>query len=106
MDMQHLMLLGRSVADSEIFESNSKEGRKFAVFTLAVNRYLGKGKDDEVTYFDCICFLPSAEKLVEKVKKGDKVFVQGRPTPEAYINKDGQAIGKIKVVVESWDAIK
>jgi single-stranded DNA-binding protein len=106
MDMQYLMLFGRTVADSELFESSNKEGRKFAVFTLAVNRYVGKGKDEEVTYYDCICFLPSAEKLFERVKKADKVLVQGRPTAEAYINKDGAAVGKIKVVVESWEVVK
>lgn len=104
MDMQHLIVFGRAVKDSELLES--KKGKKFAVFTVAVNRYLGKDKESEVTYYDCLCFLPSAEKLVEKVKKGDRILVQGRPEAEAYTNKDNEAVGKLKVIVDSWDAVK
>jgi single-stranded DNA-binding protein len=106
MDMQHLLLLGRATQDSELLETKAKKDKKqFAVFSLAVNRYLGKEKEAEVTYYDCVCF-SNAEKLVEKVKKGDRLFIQGRPTSEAYINKDGAAVSKLKLYVESWELIK
>lgn len=102
--MQQLILVGRATQDSELLKT--KKDSSFAVFTLAANRYVGKDKDEETTFYDCICFLKNAEKLVEKVKKGDKVFVKGRPEATAYINKDKAPVAQLKVVVESWESIK
>lgn len=104
MNMQHLLLLGRSTKDAELIEG--KSGRNFSVFSLAVNKYLGKERGEETTYYDCICFLSNADKLAETVKSGDLVFIQGRPTAEAYINKDNEAVGKLKVIIDSWQVVK
>ena len=73
MDTQLLLLCGRATDDSELLTSKNKKDKNFAVFSVATNRYLGKDNDAEVTYYDCICFNSSVEKLVEKIKKGDRV---------------------------------
>lgn len=107
MDVQHLYIVGRATQDAELLSSKSKtKAKKFAVFGVAANRYLGKDKEPEASFFDCICFLPSAEKMPERIKKGDRIMVQGRPTAEAYINKDKEAVGKIRIVVEDWEVLK
>jgi single-strand DNA-binding protein len=105
MDMQKLILVGRAVKDAETFDT--KKGKKFAVFTLAVNRYLGKEKGQEATFYDCVMFNDkTAEKVTERVKKGDVVLVEGRPDAEAYLSKENEPKAKLKVIVDDWQALK
>lgn len=105
MDMQKLFILGRATRDAEII--SGKKGKDFAVFTIASNRYMGKEKGEEVTFYDVISFSEKGVKRAESdIKKGDLIFVEGRPEAEAYLSKDGEAKAKIKVVADNWQALK
>ena len=87
MDMLKLYANGRTTKDSQLLES--KESKKYATFSLATNRRIADGSYTP-TFVDCICFGKLAEKLAEKVKKGDRVNVTGRPEVSAYINKHNE----------------
>lgn len=105
MDMQKLILVGRATKDAESIAA--KSGKNFAVFTVAVNRYLGKDKGEEATFYDCIVFSEkTVEKAAEKIRKGDVVIVEGRPEAEAYLSKENEAKGQLKVIVDDWQVLK
>ncbi len=105
MDVQKLYLVGRATKDAEAFDA--KSGKKFAVFSLAVNRFLGKEKEPEVNYYDCILFNEKVvAKAIEKIKKGDKLLIEGRPEAEAYLSKDNEPKAKLKVFVDDWQVLK
>ena len=100
--MQKLILVGRATKDAEVL--TSKDGdKKYAAFSIAVNH---KSGDDWLpTYYECLYF-GNTEKLIERVKKGSTINIIGRPTPNAYINKNEEAVGGIKVFVDDYEALR
>jgi single-strand DNA-binding protein len=103
MNLQHLLILGRSTKDAEVTES--KDGKKYARFSVAVNEYLGKEKADKVTFYNVLIFNKSSEKA-DKIKKGDMVLVEGKPEADAYVSKDGTAKANIVVYADKWKLVK
>jgi len=103
MNTQLLFLAGHATKDAEILESQAK--KKYARFDLAVNRYLGKEKGEVVSYYQCLLFDKTAEKLAELVKKGTAVIVTGRPETDSYTSKEGEVVSQIKVFVEEWEVL-
>ncbi len=105
MDMQHLFLVGRATKDAEEFTSKSE--KKFSKFSLAINEYNAKTKEENATFYDVLVFGKMSEKVVEKVKKGDRIMVQGRPEVEAYLSKKGkEPKASISVIAEDWKVMK
>ena len=105
MNMHTLVLLGRATKDAEVLTSKAKT--KYTKFSVAVNEYNSKTKEEKPYYYDVLVFGKTAEKAVEHVKKGDTVMVQGRPEADAYISKkDNEAKGSIKVMADSWKVLK
>lgn len=105
MNMQKLILLGHATRDAE--NKEAKSGKDYATFGMAVNRYLGKEKGADTTFYECIVFgKKQVEKVAEKIKSGDLVLVTGRPEAEAYLSKEGEAKSKLTVFVDDWQALK
>ncbi len=105
MDLQKIILLGHATHDAETIES--KNGKPFAKFGLATNRFLGKDKGSEVTFYECLVFgEKQIEKVTELIKKGDRITVDGRPNTDAYISKDGEAKAAVSVIVDYWNVMK
>jgi len=105
MDIHHLILLGRSTKDAEIIET--KNDKRFAKFSLAINEYNSSLKEEKNYYYDILVFGKSMEKVVEMVKKGDTVLVNGKPGIDIYISKkDNKPKGSITVLAESWKVLK
>lgn len=103
--MQTLILVGRSTRDAEDFVS--KKDKKYAKFSLAVNEYKGKEIEEKTTFYDVVVFGKSADKVTERVKKGDLVMVIGKPEADAYISKkDNEPKGVLNVVADNWNVIK
>lgn len=103
---QHLLLLaGRTTKDPETFKT--KSDKIFTKFTLAVNEYMGKDKEEKTYFYNVLVFDNTAPTALEKIKKGDLVFVQGRPEADAYISKkDNEPKASISVITESWKVMK
>lgn len=103
MSMQQLIVLGRATKDGEVLES--KEGKNYARFSVAVNEYLGAKKEERTNFYNVLIFNKSHER-VEKVKKGDFVMVEGRPEAEAYLNSEGEAKANLTVFANRWRLLK
>lgn len=105
MDYQHITILGRAVASPQKFiDKNNKE---YSTFSVAVNRYLGKEKGNDTTFYDCLLFDSKASgKLNEKITKGTTIAVQGRPEADGYVTKEGDPRAQMKVLVSSWRVLK
>ncbi len=103
MNLQQLLIMGRATKDAEVLES--KEGRKYARFSLAVNEYLGKDRDERTTFYNCLIFNKTSENAV-KIIKGDLVMVDGRPDVDAYISNEGEAKANLIVVADRWKVLK
>lgn len=105
MDVQLIFLAGRATKDAEEFVG--KNEKKFSKFSLAINEYDYTKKEEVVTYYDVLIFGKRAEKALERVKKGDKVVVQGRPEAEAYLpKKSKEPKASVTVLADSWSVLK
>lgn len=97
--MQELILLGRATNDGELLES--KDGKSYAKFSLAVNEYQGKDKDEKTTFYNVLIFNKSHPKIKD-IKKGNLVMIEGRPDVDAYISKEGEAKASLVVFANRW----
>jgi single-strand DNA-binding protein len=103
MSMQQLIVLGRATKDGEVLES--KEGKNYGRFSVAVNEYLGSKKEERTSFFNVLVFNKSHSKT-EKIKKGDYVMVEGRPEPDAYLSSEGEAKANMTVFANKWRVLK
>lgn len=88
---------GRS-ADREKSKDGSKE---WASFNIAVNT--GYGENKSTMWVKCIVFNKSYEVALEKIKRGDTIYVEGNLKVQAYVGKkDGLAKADITLVVNNW----
>lgn len=100
-----LQILGRATADVEL--SESKAGKKYVRMSVAVNQLDKDKKDPKTFYYDTLLFGKSAENAQKLIKKGDLVFVYGRPDFDAYIAKDKKtAKTSLTLLAENWQVIK
>lgn len=99
------MLIGRATKDAEVL--NSKQGKKYARFSVAVNEYFGKkGEKKEKPYFYNVLVFNKTSGNAESIKKGDLVLVDGRPDVDPYISEDGEAKASLVVYADKWRVVK
>ncbi|MFQ5492685.1 MAG: single-stranded DNA-binding protein [Candidatus Dojkabacteria bacterium] len=103
MNLQQVFLLGRATKDAEVLES--KEGKNYAKFSLAVNQYMGKERDERTTFYNVLVFNKSHSKA-DKIKKGDLLLVDGRPDVDAYLSNEGEAKASLVVYADRWRLMK
>jgi single-strand DNA-binding protein len=98
--MNLLAIIGTLTRDAEIRYTHG--GTAIGNFSIAVNRYW-KGQDgefkEEVSYFQCTAFGKTAEKIVEKYGKGDKIAITGKLKQDRW-EKDGQKHSRVVIVVD------
>ncbi len=104
MNLQHFIVSGRATKDAEVFESKKKT--KYARFSIAVNEYSKKDKAENATFYDVILFAKSEKTILDNIKKGDQVFVEGKPEAEAYLSKENAPKAKIVILADSWKLYK
>ena len=84
----------------------SKDGSKsWAEFTLAVST--GTMQTPKTMWVKCSVWGKSAEKVIEKCKKGDAVYVSGRLDVSAYLRKqDNVPTPDVRLMVNEWHWLK
>lgn len=87
--MKKITLIGNVGADAE---QVNNDGDSFVTFSLAVTSGTGDKKITE--WFEVNCNGLYAEIAMEHVKKGSKVYVEGKPSFKAYKTK---TTGDLKV---------
>lgn len=85
--MNRVILGGRLTKDPE--------GDKAARYTLAVDGY-----EDHTDFISCVCFGSTADWVRKYLKKGTKVYVEGRIQTGSYENREGKKVYTTDVVVD------
>ncbi len=96
--VNQVSLLGRLTRDPELRQTPN--GKSVASFSMALNRSY-KGADGEwvedTDFIDCVAWGPLAERLEKYVKRGQRLFVEGRLSQRSW-EQDGQKRSKVEVV--------
>lgn len=93
MNFNKIIIAGRLARDPE--KKISNEGKTFANFTIAVNRNF---KADEADFFDCITFGNTADYILNYVRKGYLVLVEGSLQINKWTDRDGVKHSKPEIV--------
>jgi single-strand DNA-binding protein len=100
--MNKIMLIGNLGKDPEM--NYTKDGVPNTKFTLAVNRYTksSTGEREESTeWFNVVAWRNLAETCAQYLRKGLKVYIEGRLTLREYTDRKG--VQRIFVEVEARD---
>lgn len=93
-DINSVVLCGRVTRDAEVRYTNG--GMAVSEISIAVNRYAGKDKGEEVSFFEVNLWGKTAEALVQYLTKGRQIVVQGELRQERW-EKDGQKQSKVRI---------
>lgn len=101
--LNKVMLIGNLGRDPELRTTSS--GTHMATFSLATNRKY-KGKDgelqEETQWHNIVVWGNSAELLTTYLKKGSRLFVEGRLTHRSWEDQNGQKRYTTEVVTENF----
>lgn len=88
--MNSVVLIGRLVKDPVI--KFTKDNKKVARFTLAINRPVGKDKEEQTDFPRIVVFGKQAENCEKYLSKGKLAGVEGRIQTGSYKNEDNVTI--------------
>ena len=97
-DINSVVLVGRITRDCEL--KYTQGGTAVAKGSVAVNRYGGKDKDEEVSFIDFALWGKQAESVSQYLLKGRQVCIQGDLRQSRW-EQDGQKMSRIEVNVSS-----
>jgi single-strand DNA-binding protein len=98
--MRKISIIGNVTKDAEV--RNFENSRSAVNFDVAVNeRYKDKqGQKVENTHFiRCVMWRDNTE-IAKYILKGTKIYVEGKPEAEAYVNREGKAVAVQKIRVD------
>jgi single-strand DNA-binding protein len=95
-------LIGNITRDPELRFTPS--GAAVANFGLAVNRRWRNQQtnewEEQVSFFDIVCWRDLAENVTESLTKGSRVMVSGRLDQRSWETQDGDKRSKVEVVAD------
>ena len=95
-------LIGNITRDPELRFTPS--GAAVANFGLAVNRRWRNQQtnewDEQVSFFDVVCWRELAENVAESLTKGSRVMVSGRLDQRSWETDNGEKRSKVEVVAD------
>lgn len=97
--MRKIQVIGNVTRDAEIKQFDG--GRSVINFDLACNeRYKDRNgqKVEKVYYIKCAVWRENTN-IAQYITKGTKIYVEGQPDIDVYINKEGKAAGSIRINV-------
>ncbi len=97
-DVNNVTLLGNVTRDPDLRYTPS--GAAVLSFGLATNRRYKKGEEwvDEPSFHNIVIW-NNAESLAKRIKKGTRIYVEGRLQTRSWDDKDGKKQYKTEVVV-------
>jgi single-strand DNA-binding protein len=95
--INQMVVEGTLTRDAEL--RYAKNGQALCTFGIANNTYAGVGKDEHVSFFDCVLWGVRAEKLSTYLTKGTGVVLLGEFRQERW-EKDGEKHVSYKLVVD------
>lgn len=104
MSINRVALSGNLTRDPDL--RTASNGINILTFGMAVNDRRRNGQtgewEDYANFIDCVLFGNRAEWLAKDLRKGKKVYVEGKLRYSSW-ERDGQRRSKIEVVVEEID---
>jgi len=91
MSLNKAMIIGNLGRDPEM--RYTANGQAVTQFTVAVNRNFRDSNNEwkeETEWFRVVCWGPLAERTAENLRKGRKVYVEGRIQTRQWEGQDGQ----------------
>lgn len=70
-------------------ETRQTQGGSLAQFTMAVNENRSGNQEGETTWYRITFWGRQAETIMQHVKKGSQLYIEGRLSLRKYTNKDG-----------------
>ena len=98
MSINRVFLGGHVGLDPEAYEHNNE---KFVGFSFAEN-VTGNGEKKAI-WHQVSAGGKIAETILTHVKKGDKLVIEGRVSPDAYTNKENQVIPLLKIWLSNFE---
>jgi len=96
-DINRITLLGNVTKDPDLRYTPS--GTAVISFSLATNRRYKKGDEwvDEVSFHNIVVW-NQAEQLAQRVKKGTRMYIEGRVHTRSWDDKEGKKQYKTEVI--------
>ncbi len=98
----HVTIIGNLTRDPELRFTPS--GAAVANFGLAVNRRWRNQQtnewEEQVSFFDIVCWRELAENVAESLTKGSRVMVSGRLDQRSWETDNGEKRSKVEVVAD------
>jgi single-strand DNA-binding protein len=104
--MNKIMLIGNLGRDPEMSYTNN--GTAVTRFSLAVNRYTKSPtgeRQEETEWFNIVAWRQLAETCSQYLRKGMKVFVEGRVQQRKYTGQDGIQRTAIDVIASDMEIL-
>lgn len=98
--MNKVILMGRLVRDPEIAWTSSADSKKYAKYTLAVNRRFKKEGQPDADFIQCMAWGAMAEFAEKFMKKGGMFSVVGHINVSSWDDNEGKKRWNTTVVVE------
>ena len=90
-----IFLMGR-VGKAPFF--SDKEASLFASFNIAINKKTKSGEKVDPDWYEVVCFNHLADFAQKYIKKGTKLFIEARPEPYEYQDKEGHNHQKLRLI--------
>ncbi len=92
------VVVGNVTRDPELKFVNS--GKAVCSFTVADSYRPRKDAEEQVVFVDCVLWEKLGENFANSVKKGQRVFVEGRMQQRNWETDEGQKRSKMELVGE------
>lgn len=96
--MNRVILMGRLTADPELRYTKSQTA--VCRFNLAVDRFMGKDKENEADFITCTAWGKTAEHVNQYYFKGKKALIEGNIKTGSYDAQDGHKVYTTEVWVD------
>ena len=93
----NITISGNMTRDPEL--RFSQAGMPIATFGLAWNRRRQDG-EDEVSFFNIVCFRQLADNVAESLRKGSRVVVHGTLQQRRWDTPDGEARSIVEILAD------
>lgn len=103
MNLNKVSLIGQLTRDPVL--KTIKSGANVVTFGLATNHrwtdFKTKEKKESVEFHNIVCWRKLAEIVNRYVKKGEKIYVEGRLTNRSWQAKDGQKKYRTEIIADN-----
>jgi len=103
--MQKLVIIGNLGNDSKIVSSKNG-GESFVSFSVACNEAYKNAEGTNVektTWYNCIY---KRQAVAPFLKKGNKIYIEGRPEFKTYVTQDGKTYVDATIFVSSLEFLE